>query len=65
MEREDNRNQEQLGADPNNEAGSIGDEQNPAGENLKTDKHRWTYAADRNAKESNLPKRVREFLNGL
>jgi hypothetical protein len=55
----------QSAADPNNEAGSIGDEQNPADENIKTDKHRWTYAADRNAKESSLPRRVREFLNGL
>jgi hypothetical protein len=52
-------------ADPNNEAGSIGDEQMPAGENIKTDKYRWTLSSDQVAKEDTLPPRLREFLNGL
>jgi hypothetical protein len=46
------------------EAGSIGDEQCPAGIE-KTDKAEWNYASTKVKKESILPEGLRKFLNGL
>lgn len=50
---------------PIEEAGSIGEEQLPAHSGSKTDKHEWNYEASKVKKESKLPERLREFLNGL
>lgn len=60
----DKENQDKEPAVMPNEAGDIGDEQLPAGEN-KTDKAEWNYTADRVKKGPKLPERMREFLNGL
>ncbi len=50
---------------PVEEACSIGEEQLPAFSGSKTDKHEWNYEASKVKKESKLPERLREFLNGL
>jgi hypothetical protein len=51
-------------ADMANEGGSIGDEQCPAYVE-KTDKHEWDGAAKKAKTDHILPKKVREFFNGL
>jgi len=50
-----------------NEPGDIGDEQCPAGVNVKTDKGEWNYSADelKNEPMFIFPDRIREFLAGL
>jgi hypothetical protein len=51
-------------ADMANEGGSIGDEQCPAYVE-KTDKYEWDGAARKSKGDHILPKKVREFFNGL
>lgn len=55
---------EDEAADLLNEGGSIGDEQCPAYVQ-KTDKREWGGASDKAKGEGLLPRKMREFLNGL